>query len=107
MFSITPQSKEDKLTLYLDGTLDISTVPDWNKELENIEDFSCIHLCTIDFTYLSFIDSTGIGVLLDFIYLAEKNEFALEFENMSEEIHEVLDIVGIFEIKDTVLKGVS
>jgi len=83
----------------LKGMLDISTSKVIDPYLNEIDD---IKVLIFDFSELEFIDSTGIGSIIDAIYLSQEKSFTLKFVGIDEEIHEVFEMVGLYQILDTI-----
>jgi anti-anti-sigma factor len=94
------QGNQGKVTILLDGCLDISTVAVLQESLENIKDD--ITQIVLDFTELSFIDSTGIGALLDVIYSSRQKTQQVEFFGLNDYIKEIFETVGIIRVLDAV-----
>jgi anti-anti-sigma factor len=92
----------DTVTINISGNLDISTVAILNETIENING---VNLVKIDFTNLEFIDSTGIGALLDTIYRARNNEIIVEFCELKDYIQEIFETVGITRVLEVVHRG--
>ena len=91
------QSNKDKTTgiLSLAGVLDISTVDAFNNSLDYFYD---VKELIIDFAKIKFIDSTGIGGVVQAIKYCQKQKIALKITNISEEVFEILNILGLPEI---------
>jgi anti-anti-sigma factor len=81
------------------GTLDITTTNIVNSLLEEIDE---IELLIFDFSNLEFIDSTGIGSILNAIYLSQEKNFKLKMQGINEITHQVFEMVGIYQILDSV-----
>ncbi|MEH7381319.1 STAS domain-containing protein [Bacillus sp. JJ1533] len=83
------------LTLYLEGILDISTANVIDPYLEEIDE---IEKLIIDFSKLEFIDSTGIGSIMNAIYLSKEKGFKLRLQGEDELTRQVLDTVGLYDM---------
>lgn len=59
----------------------------------------------ISFLELEFIDSTGIGAILEVIHLANKNGIIVQLEDLSDDAREIFDIIGVFQIQESLRKG--
>ncbi|MCP8615729.1 STAS domain-containing protein [Salirhabdus salicampi] len=94
-FSIEVEKKEKEVRLYLMGELDITTIAEFNDSLKQIEDCEKV---VIDFSKITFMDSTGIGSIMEVIYLSQSEGFSLLFENLNEELQEVFETVGLFQL---------
>ncbi|WP_235356961.1 STAS domain-containing protein [Bacillus alveayuensis] len=97
-FSVEIKKEQAQITLYVEGVLDISTVPLFDSYLENLED---INLLTIDFSRLKFIDSTGLGAIMNVIYLSQEKGFKLRLQGMDEQTDHIFQTVGLYEILKT------
>jgi anti-anti-sigma factor len=85
--------------LKLGGILDISTTNHIDPYLEEIDEIKTL---IIDFGDLEFIDSTGIGSIMNAIHLAQEKNFKLEFQGVNELTHEVFEMVGLYQILEAV-----
>lgn len=81
--------------LSLAGVLDISTVDAFNNSFEYFQDAKEL---TINFKKLKFIDSTGIGGVVQAIKKCKERDISLSITNISKEVFEILDILGLPEI---------
>jgi anti-anti-sigma factor len=82
-------------TLLIKGVLDYSTI---NKFNDCVRDLSGISKVIIDFTSLEFIDSTGIGAILELIYTSNEEGIFIEFKGLNEEIKDIFNTVGVFRV---------
>jgi anti-anti-sigma factor len=97
-FSVKVKKEQAQITLYVEGVLDISTVSLFDSYLENLGD---INLLTIDFSRLKFIDSTGLGAIINVIYLSQEKGFKLRLQGMDEQTEHIFQTVGLYEILKT------
>lgn len=67
--TVQKEIQDQSLTLYIKGVLDISTAHVFHAHFNEIGNFQVL---TIDFSYLEFIDSSGIGEIIDLIYLSQE-----------------------------------
>jgi anti-anti-sigma factor len=81
--------------LTINGILDITTTNIVSSFLDNIED---IEVLIFDFSGLDFIDSTGIGSIINAIYLAKEKNFRLKLQGMNELTHTVFEAVGLYDV---------
>ncbi|XJZ27007.1 STAS domain-containing protein [Bacillota bacterium Lsc_1132] len=84
------------------GILDISTNNLIEPYLNNIEH---IKILILDFSELEFIDSTGIGSIINIIYLSLEGHFTLKLQGINQEIKDIFETVGVFQILETIGKG--
>ncbi len=84
----------------LKGILDFSTVDSFNF-VNDINEF--IKEIDIDFSELEFIDSTGIGAILSILHAASNLNLKVNFCGMSDETKDLLETIGVFKIKQSLL----
>lgn len=78
------------------GELDISTVEKFRSNVENIPLTSTeVHL---DFSGVEFVDSTGIGSLVQVIKQLQAQDIKVLIKRIPAEIYEVFDLLGIPEL---------
>lgn len=81
----------------LRGILDITTANVIEPYLEEIKQIDTL---IIDFSELEFIDSTGIGSIMDAIYLSKEKNYQIKFRGVGDLTHQVFDTVGLYRILD-------
>jgi anti-anti-sigma factor len=59
------------------------------------------------FNELEFIDSTGMGAIINTIYLSQEKSFQLKLEGINEVIYEVFETVGLFQILEVIQKEIA
>ncbi len=92
------QSK-GKLYIYLNGELDEYTAGRAKSEIENAVASSGNIKCVVfNFANTSFMDSTGIGVLLGRYKTLKKVGIPIYIQNPSVSINKILQISGLYEI---------
>ena len=92
------QSK-GKLYIYLNGELDEYTAGRAKSEIENaIASSGNIKCVVFNFANTSFMDSTGIGVLLGRYKTLKKAGIPIYIQNLSVSINKILQISGLYEI---------
>jgi anti-anti-sigma factor len=85
--------------LHLEGVLDISTSNVIMPYLENIESIDTLIL---EFSKLEFIDSTGIGAIMNAIYLSQEKHFIIKFKGIDDLTHQVFETVGLYQILEAI-----
>ncbi|MDQ0253059.1 anti-anti-sigma factor [Evansella vedderi] len=97
---IKKETKNTTMTLKFIGILDISTtneiVPYLNEIDNNLKELS------LDFSEIEFIDSTGIGSIMNAIHLSQEKDFTLKFEGVNELTRQVFEMVGLYDILEAV-----
>jgi anti-sigma B factor antagonist len=95
---ITELEKNDKICkMSIDGEMDINTYKKVKDKLNEIIDEESIDI-ELDFQNLSYIDSTGIGVLIGILKKLNKNEQSLVIKNARENIKRLFNITGLDKI---------
>jgi len=95
---ITELEKNDKICkMSIDGEMDINTYKKVKDKLNEIIDEESIDI-ELDFENLSYIDSTGIGVLIGILKKLNKNEQSLIIKNARENIKRLFNITGLDKI---------
>lgn len=95
---IITKIKNDILYIYLNGELDESTSDYTRKSIDKSILESKCNKVIFDFQYLSFMDSTGIGVILGRYKLMKNLNMAIGIANCSGQIDKVLKMSGIYSI---------
>lgn len=85
------------------GILDISTANVLDPFLDETDG---IQTLIFDFSELDFIDSTGIGSVINAIYLSQERNFQLKLSGMNELTQQIFETVGVFRILDTIQREV-
>jgi len=93
--TVQKEIQDQSLTLYIKGVLDISTAHVFHAHFNEIGNFQVL---TIDFSYLEFIDSSGIGEIIDLIYLSQEKNIKLVFKGMNDFTNHLFETVGLYEI---------
>lgn len=88
--------KESVCTLRVSGVLDYSTMGTFIEEVHSIKEGT--KKVIIDFEGLDFIDSTGIGAIINLVHEANEKKFKVELVGINEENEVVFDMIGVFEI---------
>ncbi|WP_428911907.1 STAS domain-containing protein [Niallia sp. Krafla_26] len=97
LLSVQTNVQNSTMVIKLKGTLDISTSNVIDPYLAEMGE---IDVLIIDFSDLEFIDSTGIGSIMNAIYLSKDKGFKLTFEGVDELTHQVFETVGLFQIME-------
>lgn len=88
-------NKNGQCTIKIKGILDISTVEIFHEEFEKCGSFNRL---VIDFSEMRFVDSTGIGTIMQVIYASQDRGYTVKFNGLKEKAREVFETVGLFEI---------
>lgn len=93
--TIKKEVEATTVTLYLKGILDITTANVIDPFLDEVNEIDTL---IIDFSNLEFIDSTGIGSIMNAIFLSQEKDFTLKLQGEDELTKQVLETVGLYEI---------
>ncbi|MFD2680897.1 STAS domain-containing protein [Bacillus seohaeanensis] len=99
LLSIEKNLQASSIIFYVQGILDFSTVNEFLKsfnELENTE-----HLI-LDLSQLEFIDSTGVGAIIELFYLSQENDWNINLQGINEVTYDIFDTIGLFKILEAV-----
>ncbi len=98
---ISYKTRENVLTASLKGELDEFTAEHVRISLDTLlRDLSCIDEAklVLDFSNVSFMDSTGIGVLLGRYNKFKKNDINIYIKNPTGHVDRILKMTGIYEL---------
>lgn len=85
---------EKEVTLILEGRLDTSTAPQLEKEIQGLDDVTCLRL---DFEKLDYLSSAGLRVIL--IAQKKMNRCGeMIISHVNETIMEVFEVTGFVDI---------
>lgn len=93
-FDLKVQPAADETTVAVSGELDAYTAPQLRKVLDEILDGSVPSL-VVDLRATSFIDSTGLGVLVGAARKARSQDSELVLDSPTRSVHRVLQITGL------------
>jgi anti-anti-sigma factor len=86
--------EDSKLILKLFGVLDLSTTQSLTDELNSIGN---VKELVLDLENVEFIDSTGIGAIMEFLYQSQTYHYHFTLANY-DNFREIFDTVGLFEV---------
>lgn len=88
--------------IFVSGVLDYATMDPFNEKIQSINDET--EKVIINFEGLEFIDSTGIGSIVNLVHEARVKQFEVELDGISEEINILFDTIGVFQIIESLQK---
>jgi anti-anti-sigma factor len=97
--TVQKECLDEKVVLNIKGILDISTAHVFENYIQGIEN---VKELVIDFSNLEFIDSTGIGMIMEAIYLSQEKQFVIKLTGIHEPIYSILETVGLFKVLEAV-----
>ncbi|MBQ5952228.1 MAG: STAS domain-containing protein [Lachnospiraceae bacterium] len=95
MLNIHKTREEGRLEFALDGRLDTLTAPQLETEVR--EDIENVKDLVFDLSYLTYISSAGLRVLLSAQKIMNR-QGTMVVRNASEEIRDIFDVTGFSEI---------
>ncbi|MGF2617865.1 STAS domain-containing protein [Rossellomorea vietnamensis] len=87
------------MILKLVGVLDISTASLVDHYIEENEE---IGILVMDFSGITFIDSTGIGAVTNAIHYSQEKGFTLRLQGVNDMTNDVFEMVGLYKIMNAV-----
>lgn len=87
--------QDSTVVLRIKGILDISTTSLISAQLEELGDIEGL---VFDFSELEFIDSTGIGSILEAIHLSYEQNFTIKLQGVDELTDHVFETVGLYQL---------
>jgi len=106
--TIDCETSERTTTLRIRGTMDISTIDRFREQSEQAFEMPGEErTLVVDFEGLEFIDSTGIGMIVELLHRSRDHGYAMEFQGIREEIADIFETIGILRILEAFSKGAS
>jgi anti-sigma B factor antagonist len=84
-------------TLTLNGEVDVYTAPDLKKQLNDAIQSGCVNVI-VDLEGVSFIDSSGLGVLVSALRRAREHDGAVRIVCTRENILKIFRITGLDKV---------
>lgn len=100
----TVSTEDQALVISLKGELDHHSAASLRTELDRMIDESTFADCIIDMTGVSFMDSSGLGVLLGRYKLITEKGGHLTVRNPNRTIDRILKMSGIYSIVEVTKK---
>lgn len=83
------------LTVYLDGEIDHHSARSIREKIDEAIEFNMPSLLIMDFGRVSFMDSSGIGLVMGRYKILEKKGAKLSITNLPPNIYKVMKLAGI------------
>ena len=93
--SVTILPKGEVVTACLDGEIDHHTASDMRKEIDNAVETHKPTLLVLDFKNVSFMDSSGIGLVMGRYKIVSENGGELAITNTTPHISKVMKLAGM------------
>ena len=88
-------AKGEAVTACLDGEIDHHTAANLRSEIDKAVDEHKPTLLVLDFKNVSFMDSSGIGLVMGRFKNLQKNGAKLHLVNLSDNIYKIMKLAGI------------
>lgn len=98
-------TKGEVVTAYLSGELDHHTAKEMRENIDNAISLNMPTLLIIDFSDVSFMDSSGIGLVMGRYRLLSKTGAELHISGASDQIYKVMKLAGIEKLAKLDRKG--
>lgn len=92
------QNYNDKLIVYLNGELDHHTAEEVRIKIDDRLDRDNINKLILDFSNVSFMDSSGIGVVIGRFKRISLKRGSICITNVKESVKRVFELSGMFKI---------
>ena len=89
---------DNTLTVSMNGELDEYSAKNARSEIDDRITFSNMNIVIFDLSGLTFMDSTGIGVLIGRYKLLKSRGIAVFIKSPTRNVDKVLSLTGIYEI---------
>ncbi len=83
------------VTAYLSGELDHHTAKDMRESIDNAIELNMPSLLVLDFSAITFMDSSGIGLVMGRYRNLQKTGASLHISGASQSIYKVMKLAGI------------
>lgn len=88
-------STGEVLTVYLQGEIDHHSAKGMREEIDSLVSFNMPSLLILDFEEVTFMDSSGIGLVMGRYKNLQKNGAKLSLSNLSGNIYRIMKLAGI------------
>lgn len=97
--TINKEENGSSITFFLQGVLDITTSNAMDRHLKELDEIDTL---IFDLTGVEFIDSTGIGLIINTVYISQEKQFRVRLQGVDELINEVFETVGLYQILEAI-----
>lgn len=92
---VSISSVGEVLTVYLEGEIDHHAAKGMREEIDAAVEFNMPSLLILDFDRVTFMDSSGIGLVMGRYKNLQKNGAKLNLSNLPPNIYKVMKLSGI------------
>ena len=106
--NVTIESSGNLLVAYLIGELDHHSVADIRTKIDNVISYKKPNHLILDFKNVTFMDSSGIGLVMGRYRLMQNHKGSVEIRNVTTQTKKIMELAGlgsiavINELKETI-----
>lgn len=103
MFQYEIKRENDKAIILLNGSLSLKDTPKFRADLKEQIDTEAIKELVLDFKNLSYLDSSGIGILLHAYSWTKEKKKQVRIIHLSPEVRTIFavaNLLDIFQLKE-------
>ncbi|XDD47712.1 STAS domain-containing protein [Leptospira sp. WS39.C2] len=98
MFQYEIKRENEKAIILLNGSMSLRDTPKLKTEIKDLLDSESMQELVLDFKHLTYLDSSGIGILLHtYSWTKEKNK-KVKMVHLSNEIRTIFSVANLLEI---------
>lgn len=103
--AVVIENSQNVMSAYLDGDIDHHTAKEIRMEIDNEIMAKKPSLVILDFRNVSFMDSSGIGLVMGRYRLLQVTRSRLQISNVSEQTKKVMHLAGLDKLATINVKG--
>lgn len=102
---VSIEFSNEVMSAYLDGDIDHHTAKEIRETIDEVVQKKKPHLLILDFRNVSFMDSSGIGLVMGRYRLLQITKSKLEIANVSQQTRKVMKLAGLDKLAVIKVKG--
>lgn len=96
--NVTIESSGNLLVAYLIGELDHHSVADIRTKIDNVISYKKPNHLILDFKNVTFMDSSGIGLVMGRYRLMQNHKGSVEIRNVTAQTKKIMELAGLGSI---------
>lgn len=96
--NVTIESSGNLLVAYLIGELDHHSVADIRTKIDNVISYKKPNHLILDFKNVTFMDSSGIGLVMGRYRLMQNHKGSVEIRNVTTQTKKIMELAGLGSI---------
>lgn len=101
MFQYEIKRENEKAIIHLNGSMSLRDTPKLKTEIKELIDSDSVKELVLDFKHLSYLDSSGIGILLHTYSWTKEKQKKVKMVHLSNEIRTIFGVANLLEIFET------